>query len=990
MTNKKQLTILLIFISIIIISAGYYYYNFRTESERLEKIATLKGIAELKIAQISNWYSDKLDHAFYFSHDNELVPQVERLLSTRGSDERLSDFLQKLKLNHSFDDVFVADTIGKILTGLNKGNRVDSNLVVLIGKAAKTPVAISSDLYISEKSKKIYIDFITAIKKVGRNLPAFLIFRIDPERYLFPLVKSWPTPSKSAETLLLREEDSGVLFLNEFRNKTGSALQFRIEKTEKNVPAVKAVEGYKGIYEGKDHKGEEVLTYIDNIPGTPWYMVAKIDKDELLNKINRQSRLILLMILLIIALLWAGFVLVYNNRQKSLYKSLWEKEEEFKTALYSIGDAVITTDKEGKIKTVNYSAEKILGRSEKKVKNKPLEKIFVIENEITGDVVENPVRKVLSSGRIVGLANHTVLISGKGEKIPIANSGAPIKNESGEIIGVVLIFRDQTEERKKQKSIEASEAKYRKLFTNTILGISVNKIILNDKGEAVDYEVIDVNKKFEEILGYKREEVIGRRGSELYKKEIPPYMDKYSSVAFGGASITFVSYSSKRDGYFQQHVYSPEYGIIAVVFQEITSQKKNEQALEQRIIALTKPIEKIDDLKFEDLFDLNEIQKIQDLFAKSHGIASLITTPDGTPLTKPSNFSRLCGEFVRKSEKGKINCMKSDAAIGKLNMEGPTIQPCLSAGLSNAGASITVGGKHIANWLIGQVRYPGQNIDDIRNYAGELDLDEESFAEAFNEIPVMSNEKFELIAQTLYTIAKQLSSIAYQNVQQARFIAERKEAEEALRESRESFKTVADYTYDWEMWFGVNRELIYTSPACERITGYRAEEFYDNPSLISEIIFKEDAHILQEHEKGMFRENDTANIEFRIKRKDGKIRWINHICQPVYNRDGKWIGRRVSHSDFTDRKRLENIKKMQYAISNAALMSKSFSSLFKTIVKELEELVVTKNLVIVFHDEKEGILSANIPRDEKDFISSWPVKKSLTGQVIKGRKTLLF
>ncbi len=992
MTNKKPLIVFVIAISIILVISGYYFYIVRTDSVRAEKQEILKGIAELKITQISNWFYEKLDHTMYFTRDRELAPKIERLVSGISNSINFDthEYLSYLKTHYSFNDVFVAGLDGYIYTGERRGENIDKHSKALLAEAEKSGEVVCSDLYISERDNKIFIDFIAPVKNQSNNLFAFLVFRIDPEEYLYPLIQSWPTSSESSETLIIRDEGSNILFLNEPRYKAGSALKLRVDKKKTSAPAIQAVEGFSGIFDGKDYRGVEVLSYLSDIPGTPWYMITKVDKDELYLQVHRQSRMILTLIFLTTALLWAGFAIIFNKNKKFLYKSLWEKEEEFRTTLYSIGDAVITTDKNEKVKFVNKTAEKLTGWSEKNAKNKHLEKIFVIENEITGEVVENPVKKVLSSGKIVGLANHTVLISANGEKIPIANSGAPIKNESDEIIGVVLVFRDQTKEREKQKEIEASEAKYRKLFTNTILGIAVEKIIVDSEGKPVDYQIVDINNKFEEILGYTREDVIGKLGSELYKRKVPPYLDKYSSVAFGGPPVTFETYSSERDSYFLSHVYSPEYGIIAVVFQDITSQKKIEQALEQRIIALTKPIENIDDLKFEDLFDLNEIQKIQDLFAESHGIASLITTPEGVPLTKPSNFSRFCSEFVRKSEKGKINCMKSDAAIGKLNMNGPTIQPCLSAGLSDAGASITVGGKHIANWLIGQVRSPGQKIEGIRKYAGELSLDEESFVEAFSEIPEMSNEKFALIAQTLYTIAKQLSSIAYQNVQQARFIAERKEAEEALMESRESFKTVADYTYDWEMWFGVNRELIYISPACERITGYRADEFYDNPSLISGIIYKDDAHIIQEHENGMFRENDTANIEFRIQRKDGKIRWINHICQPVYNRDGAWIGRRVSHSDFTDRKRLENIKKMQYAISNAALMSRSFSSLFKTIIKELEELVVTKNLVIVFHDEKEGMLSANVPRDEKDFISSWPVKKSLTGQVIKGRKTLLF
>ncbi|MDO9065457.1 MAG: PocR ligand-binding domain-containing protein, partial [Chloroflexota bacterium] len=98
------------------------------------------------------------------------------------------------------------------------------------------------------------------------------------------------------------------------------------------------------------------------------------------------------------------------------------------------------------------------------------------------------------------------------------------------------------------------------------------------------------------------------------------------------------------------------------------------------------------------------MQRIQDFFADATGVASIIIRPDGTPITNPSNFCRLCNEIIRKTDIGLTNCIKSDAEIGRPNPSGPVIQPCLSGGLWDAGVSIIVGGKHIANWLIGQVK----------------------------------------------------------------------------------------------------------------------------------------------------------------------------------------------------------------------------------------------------------------------------------------------
>ncbi|MBN1167206.1 MAG: PAS domain S-box protein [Methanospirillaceae archaeon] len=137
--------------------------------------------------------------------------------------------------------------------------------------------------------------------------------------------------------------------------------------------------------------------------------------------------------------------------------------------------------------------------------------------------------------------------------------------------------------------------------------------------------------------------------------------------------------------------------------QEIRERIAIHEALNKRLVALTKPLESTD-IVFSDLFNIEDIQKIQDAFAEANRVASIITLPDGTPITKPSNFCRLCNDIIRKTDKGLQNCRISDAIIGRPTEGGPIIQPCLSGGLWDAGASIIVGGKHIANWLMGQVK----------------------------------------------------------------------------------------------------------------------------------------------------------------------------------------------------------------------------------------------------------------------------------------------
>ncbi len=202
------------------------------------------------------------------------------------------------------------------------------------------------------------------------------------------------------------------------------------------------------------------------------------------------------------------------------------------------------------------------------------------------------------------------------------------------------------------------------------------------------------------------------------------------------------------------------------------------------------------DIRFEQLFNVEDIQRIQDQFARATQVASIITYPDGTPITRPSRFTSFCQDIVRQTEKGRANCFKSDASLGRLNLKGPVIKPCMSAGLWDAGAGIAVDGHHIANWLIGQVRDASQTEDRIRAYARQIHADEEQAVQAFLKVPSMSRETFGHIADFLHTMANQLSSAAYQNLQKTRMIADMQATEEKLRESEGKYRDIFNAGHD--------------------------------------------------------------------------------------------------------------------------------------------------------------------------------------------------
>lgn len=137
-------------------------------------------------------------------------------------------------------------------------------------------------------------------------------------------------------------------------------------------------------------------------------------------------------------------------------------------------------------------------------------------------------------------------------------------------------------------------------------------------------------------------------------------------------------------------------------------------------------------------------------------------------------------------------------------------------------------------------------------------------------------------------------------------IVEYLQAGAALRESEEKFRTLVDWTYDWEFWLEPRGGIIYNSPACERITGYSPDEFINDPGLLIRIVHPDDRISYEKHHQLVHDETaDVEKVEYRILTRSGVERWIEHICRPLFGADHRYLGRRISNRDITERKQTE-------------------------------------------------------------------------------------
>jgi PAS domain S-box-containing protein len=482
----------------------------------------------------------------------------------------------------------------------------------------------------------------------------------------------------------------------------------------------------------------------------------------------------------------------------------------------------------------------------------------------------------------------------------------PILNETGRVIGTTGFARDITGRRSAEDALRESEARFRTLFEQVAVGVA--------EMETSTGRFISINQKYCNILGYTRQEMLNLDFQTItHPADLQADLEGMQRLVAGEIrEFSMEKRYHRKDGgivWVSLNV-SPFWAVgeapdshIAVI-EDITPRKQVEEALEKRIIALTRPLENTEGITFNDLFNLEDIQRLQDDFSNATGVASIITQVDGTPITSPSNFCRLCKDIIRETSKGYINCCKSDAVLGEVNLKGPRIQPCMSGGLWDAGAGISVGGKHIANWLIGQVRDETQTEEKILDYARIIGADEQASLKAFSEVPAMSMESFEKIANVLFTLANQLSTTAFQNVQQARFIAERKQAEEALRESEERLRLAvsAGRMGTWDRNF-LSGQLNW-SVECKAMFGLMPGVEM-NDELFMRALHPEDRVPTDLAVREALERRTNFNMEYRVVWPDGTIHWIAAQGKGYYNEDGQAIRMTGVTFEITERKQAE-------------------------------------------------------------------------------------
>ena len=272
--------------------------------------------------------------------------------------------------------------------------------------------------------------------------------------------------------------------------------------------------------------------------------LQKIIVDQLKTFKNMEQFLIALVF--VFGCITAYFLLRYDTKIHQQLLAIHKQEESLQITLNSIGDAVIVTDTNSIVTYLNPIASQLTGYTIEQAIGQPLSKVFNIIHARTREKANNPVKKVLETGLIVGLANHTMLIARDGSEFQIADSGAPIRDPDGNINGVVLVFRDVTEEYTLNEELASSQT-----LIKTLLNTVPDMIWLKDK----DGAYLFCNSKFERLFDTAEKDILGKTDDNFVDEQLASFFRETDNNALiaGQDTIYEETVTFKDDGHTEQH-----------------------------------------------------------------------------------------------------------------------------------------------------------------------------------------------------------------------------------------------------------------------------------------------------------------------------------------------------------------------------------------------------------------------------------------------------
>jgi PAS domain S-box-containing protein len=461
--NIALLIAIAIFISAsaVIALSGFYIYQYQKKEIGRAASQQLAAIAELKVWEISNWRNERIGDANVIYKNDSFAEDVAKYFNNPLSPELKRNVLSLLTAtqnSYHYQNILLIDKNKAIRLATQKH---DSDFGLLhsdvINKAFEINDIIVSDMHRDERNNSTHISVvipIVMIKKSGPIPIGTVIIFVDPQYRLYPTIKQWPLPSETGEALLVHREGNDVVYLNELRHIKNTPMMLRYPVTETSLPAVRAVLGLKGTYEGIDYRKKKVFAAVKAVPATSWFLIAKIDQEEIFASLAVRFWLTVFFILVTISIMGILVAYVWRYQQAKYYREQYELEYKrafmyARSLIEASLDPLVTISPEGKIMDVNESTEFVTGRSRKELIGSNFSNYFT-EPEKADEGYKLVFEKGIVRDYPLSIRNSS------GQVIDVLYNASLYKNDAGEVQGIFAAARDITALRRAEKELKAA------------------------------------------------------------------------------------------------------------------------------------------------------------------------------------------------------------------------------------------------------------------------------------------------------------------------------------------------------------------------------------------------------------------------------------------------------------------------------------------------------------------------------------------------------
>ncbi len=613
---------------------GLLYYRHQRTHMLNDSKQELSAIANLMVRTLTQWRNERINDGNSLRENMSVYTRFSEYVNNQNDSKlrnELTRNLQALVDNYDYASAIFLDS--DFLVRLNypeKDSIIGSRLRKTLPEILKKGEVRITDIHRISEVNYDHLDLVIPLSKKDQteiSIFGTLVLRIDPREVLFPLIRTWPLPSRTSEAYIVRQDGNEVIYLSRLKYSDSTGY-LRKSITEEKLEAAMALQGIQESHDAIDYRGIKVVAAMKKVPELPWFMVAKVDREEILGTLNNEMRQIFMITFLFILITALLLGLLWWNQRVRFYRSRYEIELEhlalvrhFDYILKYANDVIMLFNKDLEVIEANDQA---------------LDKYQFERNELIGKRLTDllPEKKLDNYKdilvRLDSEGHHTF----EGEHIRKDGTIFPIEISARRILMEGMVYyqtigRDITERKQSEETLRESEERFRKIFEESPIGMAMT---------GKDLVIIRANSAFCKMMGYSEDELPGmtfksfthpdyivRDEYELLRliaNEIPiyhtenEYIRKDGLMIWGSTTVSIVRNNNDEVQFFL--------GMV----EDVTSRKMAEAEL----IAAKEKAEESDRLKTAFLHNVSH--EIRTPMNAILGFSSLLSEPGVTEAEK--------------------------------------------------------------------------------------------------------------------------------------------------------------------------------------------------------------------------------------------------------------------------------------------------------------------------------------------------------------------